>query len=187
MSPFELKPPASSQLRPPITGAISTDITWDLATGTGSGSIQLDRPTIGLLAANSLESQFQYTGNSLVLRETALSKGESEYLLSGRVDNLNKDPQFNGEVKISQGQVQDVFTALQWFDLDDFARGLQPVEYSSAAQLDLYPVGIPEASLFAQLRRFSEICRAAVRTGPLNRRPTESAKSCWPRPSLKPA
>ncbi|MGB7060341.1 MAG: translocation/assembly module TamB domain-containing protein, partial [Geitlerinemataceae cyanobacterium] len=157
LSPFDLQPPESSGLRPPITGAISTDITWNLATGTGSGSLQLDRPTIGLLAANSFQSQFQYTGNSLVLRETALSKGESEYLLSGRVDNLNKDPQFDGEVKISQGQVQDVLTALQWFDIDDFARGLQPAQYSDPAQFDLYSVGIPEASLFAQLRRFSEI------------------------------
>jgi translocation and assembly module TamB len=78
-------------------------------------------------------------------------------LLSGRVDNFDTDPQFNGEVKISQGQVQDVLTALQWFDLDDLARGLQPPEYSDPAQLDFYPIGIPEASLFAQLRRFSEI------------------------------
>ena len=77
--------------------------------------------------------------------------------MAGRVDFIPKDPQFFGSVEIDRGQIQDILTALSWFDIEDLARGLEPADYTPAAELDLPSVGVPDAPLLDQLRRFSEI------------------------------
>ncbi|MDY6941260.1 MAG: translocation/assembly module TamB domain-containing protein, partial [Cyanobacteriota bacterium] len=141
----------------PIAGRISGDAAIDLATQTGRGNIQIDRPSIGMTRADLLAGTFNYTGKSLTLADTVLNKGVSEYRLAGRVDLNPKDPQFAGSVEIESGQIQDVLATLGWFEVLDVARGLNPPDYTPASELDLPTVGIPDAPLLDQLRRFSEI------------------------------
>ena len=141
----------------PIAGLISGATQFNLATQTGNGNVRIDRPSIGLTRADSFVSQFDYTGDSLALNDTVLNKGISEYRLAGRVDFNPKDPQFFGSVEIASGQIQDILAALGWFDIQALARGLEPPEYTPAAELELPSVGIPDAPLLDQLRRFSEI------------------------------
>ncbi len=117
----------------PISGKLSGDATINLVT----------------LALNS----------DMKLKVTPVAGTEQggEYTFKGDVSSLASGSQVKGDLNIVQGQVQEILTALQIFDLSDFGRGINPPIYNSASSLQFIPVGLPNASLQAQLRRLSEI------------------------------
>jgi translocation and assembly module TamB len=156
LSLFNLtSPPASPETAAefplPITGSFSGQLNWDLAKMTGTGNLELNQPTWGLLRADTLRSRFWYTGDSLVLDDTALLEGSSGYQLSGRIDRLTSaDPQFRGQLQIDDGSLEHLVSALQV--TNDWR---QPS--AAATPTNLPSVGLPDSPLLMQLRRFSEI------------------------------
>jgi len=80
---------------------------------------------------------------------TTLTNGEFTLGESHALAGSFSDRTHQGQVNISQGQIQDVLTALQFFELQDFSRGLQP--HLQASELKTVPVGLPEAPLLTQL------------------------------------
>ncbi|MDJ1175995.1 translocation/assembly module TamB domain-containing protein [Roseofilum capinflatum] len=150
----------------PVSGQVSGNFnlsfppTFDPMAVIAQGELTVDQPSIGTVEGELLTAKLNYAGGQGQLTETQLKIGESEYNLQGAV-NLNdlSDPQFEAEVKIAQGSVQDVLQVLQIFDLEDIAQGFAPPT-GRAADLGVltFDQG-EERSLENQLRRFSEILR----------------------------
>ncbi|NJO70549.1 MAG: DUF490 domain-containing protein [Oscillatoriales cyanobacterium RM1_1_9] len=67
-------------------------------------------------------------------------------------------PPLDVAIAIENGELQDVLTALQWFEIGDIGRGVQTPTYGTAADVQPLAVGLPpEATLLQQLRRLAEI------------------------------
>lgn len=126
---------------------------------TASGNIAIKNPEIGRLKGDNLLANFSYNDDNFVINQGEFTKGESSYLVAGRVNNLTKEPQIQGKLNIKQGKVQDVLTALQIYELEDIQRNFEEPNYGKANQLETIAIGLPNQSLSTQLRRFSEIKR----------------------------
>ncbi|MBW4441188.1 MAG: translocation/assembly module TamB domain-containing protein [Plectolyngbya sp. WJT66-NPBG17] len=120
------------------------------------GNATVQNLRVGSFRADVATTGFVNRNNVFEFSDTVLSKGQSKYTLTGNVD-LRSQPKFNGKIAIAQGRIEDILGGLQFFDIQDFARGAQPPAYNSAADLNPIAVGNPQAPLIDQLRRFAEI------------------------------
>lgn len=141
----------------PVSGELSASLEINLNTFATEGNVAIARPAIGTIRADQFVAQFRYANGVGTLTEGELTQGETRYALSGGITQTRSGPQFQAQVNITQGQIQNILTALQLYDVQDFRRGLQPPTYGRAADVTTVPVGAPNATLLTQLRRFSEI------------------------------
>lgn len=111
---------------------------------------------MGLTEADVLQGQFFFDNGVLALTDLTLQQAESVYTFNGRV-GTSAEAEVRGVLDIQQGQIQEILTALRWFDLEDLARGLTPGTYAEAEALDVVAVGLPESPILLQLRRLAEI------------------------------
>ncbi|NET33722.1 MAG: DUF748 domain-containing protein [Cyanothece sp. SIO1E1] len=153
----------------PVKGLLKqADFELNLNQNTLAGEVEIDQPALGHITADQLAGQIRYANGIANLTEFELRRSdrrcrtetgcrpESRYLFAGSF-TPGVDPQFEGTIDVAQGQVQDVLEAVQWFNLSDFARGLQAPVYTTAAEVEPIAIGLPNTSLLTQLRRFSEI------------------------------
>ncbi|WP_017662983.1 translocation/assembly module TamB domain-containing protein [Baaleninema simplex] len=153
LSWFDVRPPLD---RGPLSGTLSLNLTADLPRQRVAGSARLLDPTLGLTQADVLQGQFFFDDGVLALTDVALRKEDSFYRFSGRV-GTDANAEVRGVLDIQQGQIQDILTALRWFDLRDIARGLDPATYAGTDAIDVAAVGLPQAPIVWQLRRLAEI------------------------------
>nr|MDJ0704924.1 DUF3971 domain-containing protein [Leptolyngbyaceae cyanobacterium MO_188.B28] len=146
-----------------IDGLAQANFDIDLAKVTVVGEMEIQRPSVGFVAADEFSGKISYGAGAVTLTGGRLVRGESEYLATARY-NPGLDPEFLGRLRVNQGQVQDVLEALQIYELEDFARGFRPPSWSrswSQAEINdrlaTVPAGRPEAPLLDQLRRLAEI------------------------------
>ncbi|MDJ1169702.1 translocation/assembly module TamB domain-containing protein [Roseofilum sp. BLCC_M154] len=149
----------------PISGKVSGNFNlsfpkiFDPMAIIAQGEIQIDQPSIGTVKGELLTAKLNYGGGQGQLTDTQLKIGESEYNLQGAVNLTDlSDPQFEADVKIAQGSIQDILQVLQIFDLEDIAQGFAPA-IGTAADLGTLTFDEGERTLEEQLRRFSEILR----------------------------
>ncbi|MEG4419512.1 translocation/assembly module TamB domain-containing protein [Microcoleus sp. LAD1_D5] len=147
----------------PITGTVSGQVNvpgWKLplnpATLQASGQIAIAQPAIGYIKGDSFQAEFSYANGSATLTNGIFRQGSGQYLISGNVQT-GANPQFAGKVNVQQGNLQQVLTALQYFNLGDLARGIKPPVYGDSGDVQTVAVGEPEAPLIEQLRRLAEI------------------------------
>ncbi|MEG3939758.1 translocation/assembly module TamB domain-containing protein [Microcoleus sp. S36b_A3] len=147
----------------PITGTVSGQVNvpgWKMPlnpqTLQANGQIAIAQPAIGYIKGDSFQAEFSYANGSATLTNGIFRQGTGQYLISGHV-KTGANPEFAGKVNIQQGNLQQVLTALQYFNLGDLARGLKPPVYANAADVQTVAVGEPEAPLIEQLRRLAEI------------------------------
>ncbi|MEP6515764.1 translocation/assembly module TamB domain-containing protein [Microcoleus vaginatus] len=147
----------------PITGTASGQVNvsgWKMplnpATLQASGQIAIAQPAIGYIKGDSFQAEFSYANGSATLTNGIFRQGSGQYLISGNVQT-GANPQFAGKVNVQQGNLQQVLTALQYFNLGDLARGLKPPVYGDSGDVQTVAVGEPEAPLIEQLRRLAEI------------------------------
>ncbi|MEG4487757.1 translocation/assembly module TamB domain-containing protein [Microcoleus sp. D2_18a_B4] len=147
----------------PITGTVSGQVNvpgWKMplnpATLQASGQIAIAQPTIGYIKGDSFQGEFSYANGSATLTNGIFRQGSGQYLISGNVQT-GPNPQFAGKVNVQQGNLQQVLTALQYFNLGDLARGVKPPVYGDSGDVQTVAVGEPEAALIEQLRRLAEI------------------------------
>ena len=141
----------------PVSGELSGNLAINLNTFAVDGNVAIARPAFGTIKGDSFVGQLGYANGVATLTGGEFTQGESRYALAGGISQSPNGPQFQGKVKITQGQVENVLTALQFYELQDFRRGLQPPTYARASAVRPVPVGLPSAPLLTQLRRFSEI------------------------------
>ncbi|MEG3926382.1 translocation/assembly module TamB domain-containing protein [Microcoleus sp. T3_D1] len=147
----------------PITGTVSGQVNvpgWKMplnpATLQASGQIAIAQPAIGYIKGDSFQAEFSYANGSATLTDGIFRQGSGQYLISGNVQT-GANPQFAGKVKVQEGNLQQVLTALQYFNLGDLARGLKPPVYGDSGDVQTVAVGESEAPLIEQLRRLAEI------------------------------
>jgi translocation and assembly module TamB len=147
----------------PITGTVSGQVNvpgWKMplnpATLQASGQIAIAQPAIGYIKGDSFQAEFSYANGSASLTNGLFRQGSGQYLISGNV-KTGANPQFEGKVNVQQGNLQQILTALQYFNLGDLARGLKPPVYGDSGDVQTVAVGEPEAPLIEQLRRLAEI------------------------------
>ncbi|MEB3217156.1 MAG: translocation/assembly module TamB domain-containing protein [Nostocales cyanobacterium 94392] len=126
---------------------------------TASGNIAIKKPEIGRLKGDNLAAKFSYNDDNFVITQGEFTKGESSYMIAGRVNDLTNKPQIQGKLNIKQGKIQDVLTALQIYEFQDIQRSFEEPTYGTASELETIEIGLPNQSLSTQLRRFSEIKR----------------------------
>ncbi|MEG4024578.1 translocation/assembly module TamB domain-containing protein [Microcoleus sp. S13C4] len=147
----------------PITGTVSGQVNvpgWKMplnpATLQASGQIAIAQPAIGYIKGDSFQGEFSYANGSATLTNGIFRQGSGQYLISGNLQT-GANPHFAGKVNVQQGNLQQVLTALQYFNLGDLARGVKPPVYGDSGDVQTVAVGEPEAPLIEQLRRLAEI------------------------------
>ncbi|NET54644.1 MAG: hypothetical protein F6K47_00065 [Symploca sp. SIO2E6] len=150
-----LPAPIASQ---PLSGKLSGDLAVNLNNFGIEGNVEIAEPIFGTLRGDIFSAKLAYQPNgNIALTDGKFQKENREYLLAGNFIPTTQGPEFAGKLQVVQGELQDVLTALQFFDLPDLNRpGLFP-SYDGAADLNIVPVGSPESSLQNQLRRLAEI------------------------------
>ncbi|NET41504.1 translocation/assembly module TamB domain-containing protein [Okeania sp. SIO2B3] len=152
----------------PVSGEASAKIaisglrTFDLNSITANGNLAVAKPSIGYIDAESFTADINFAKGVGTLNDGTLLLGDSRYILQAMVDinspAANFDPKFAGNLKIEKGEAQDILTALQWFNLEDIARGIATPNYANAEDVQPVAVGFPENTpVISQLRRFAEI------------------------------
>ncbi len=152
----ELTPLPTAIAAQPLSGRLSGDVAVNLNTLGITGNVAIADPIFGTLRGDSFKGNFQYTNGVIALTGGEFLQGDNQYLLSGNLTQTTNGPEFNGKLEVAQGDLQDVLTALQLFDLNDLRRGFGVPGYDKAADIAIVPVGMQEAPLQTQLRSLSE-------------------------------
>lgn len=139
-----------------VSGLASGDFVYNLQTRNLVGDVVVERPSIGTLVGDRFVGQLRFAEGVASLTGGELLLGETRYQVSAQLIP-GANPQFSGQIDVAQAEIQDILTALQFFDIQDLGRGLQPPVYGTAADVQPLGVGIPDGPLLSQLRRFSEI------------------------------
>ncbi len=153
-----------------VSGITSANLTvfnlksFDINEIRADGKVAIDEPAVGYIEAKSFGAEINYA-SGVGKADGKLILGESEYLLDATVDlKLNEaefNPEFAAALKVTEGKVQDILTALKWFSIEEItqqaANGFQEPVYGSAVDLETASVGIKNAPLLLQLRRLKEI------------------------------
>lgn len=143
-----------------VSGIVSADLEVNLDRLAVAGNAAIASPAFGKLQGDQLVAQFRYANGGGTLTSSEFVKGESRYTLAGSFNSTPKGPQFQANVNITQGKIQDLVALLPFSNIEEFQafqRGLQPATAAGAKNLETQQVGLPDATLLTQLRRFSEI------------------------------
>lgn len=140
-----------------IAGNLSGDFNVDLNNFSVVGTALVNNPQINTLRGETFTANFTYEQGNFYLSRGSFRRGEAEYAIVARVNQLFNTPQIQAEAKITNGDIQDVLTALQIFEISDLTRGLTLPTYGNAADLGRLSAGRPEPTLAGQLRRLSEL------------------------------
>jgi translocation and assembly module TamB len=145
----------------PLQGMLDASLEADLADlsdPAASGTVAIREPALGQVQADAFQAQFSYRDGTAALTQGELQLENSRLLLAGSV-TPSPQPQFQGELRVEPGQIEDFLAALQWVSLADIERGFQaqaPTPDSGAADLETIARGNPENSLPAQLKAFAD-------------------------------
>ncbi|MBV6628113.1 MAG: translocation/assembly module TamB domain-containing protein [Rivularia sp. (in: Bacteria)] len=137
-----------------VTGNLDVNL-FNLAT---AGNIQVDNPAIGAVKAEEFVAAFSYDGKIARVDAATLQIGKTEYALQGNYNLESQD--INGRLVADNGRLQDIFAAVNVFNLEDLQGGVDNIlnpEYGSAADVPTQPVGKPQAPILEQLKYFAEI------------------------------
>lgn len=140
-----------------IAGNVSGDFNVDLNNFSVVGTALVNNPQINTLRGDTFTANFTYEQGNFYLSRGSFRRGEAEYAIVARVNQLFNTPQIQAEAKVTNGDIQDVLTALQIFEISDLTRGLSLPTYGNAADLGRLNAGRPESTLSGQLRRLSEL------------------------------
>ncbi|GAB1543160.1 hypothetical protein NUACC21_58340 [Scytonema sp. NUACC21] len=146
----------------PLSGQISGDLAINLEQFTVVGDVAIAKPQVGRVTADTFQGQISFANGTASLNNGELRIGDSLISLSGNFQTGN-NPQFQAQANFNQLNIQRLLQAANIFDFQDFAGGVQGSELAGAEVLQTQPVGLPNADLLTQLRRFSEIEQTLAR------------------------
>lgn len=150
-----LTPAAQAGIAGPLTGEVTGDLSLNLSTLAAQGSVQVERPAIGFLGAETFAANFVYADGQVRLDAGSLALGQSLYNLQGAF-NLNTGA-INANIDVAQGYVQDLLALAGWFSVSDLRRGLAAPIYADPSTVQSVSVGRPQSSLAQQLRLFFQV------------------------------
>ncbi|WP_373527298.1 translocation/assembly module TamB domain-containing protein [Nostoc sp.] len=154
---LNLTPPPITRLGTgKIAGLLTGDLLFNQQTLAATGNLAIAEPQIGRVKGDRLAAQFRYGNGKATLVSSEFVKGKSSYAFVGTFDQTSKVPQLQGKLNVNQGEIQDVLTVTQIFDLQNLPGG-SPEIYGTAADLTTNPQGSLNQPLLTQIQRFSEI------------------------------
>ncbi|ARV59714.1 hypothetical protein BZZ01_14690 [Nostocales cyanobacterium HT-58-2] len=156
---LNLTPPPNTHLgKGAIAGFVTGNFQFNQKTFASQGNIAIAKPQFGRISGDRLNTEFRYGDGQLTIKNSEFVKGVSRYAIAGTLTQTAKGPQIKGKLNVTQGEVQDVLTALQLYELQDVQRGFTQTNYGTAADLSsINSVGFSEQPLSTQLKRFAEI------------------------------
>ncbi|BAY09558.1 translocation/assembly module TamB domain-containing protein [Calothrix sp. NIES-2098] len=155
---LNLSLPANTRLgNTALAGALTGNLLVNQDTLAASGNIAIANPAIGRIKGEQLTAQFRYGNGMANITDSAFVKGKSRYAFTGNVSTSTKTPQIQGKLNINEGNVQDVLTAIQVFELQDLRNGMAAPTYGKAADLVTVPQGLANQPLLTQIERFYQV------------------------------
>ncbi|RUR83478.1 translocation/assembly module TamB domain-containing protein [Chlorogloeopsis fritschii PCC 9212] len=141
-----------------VAGLLSGNLQINQKTWATAGDIAIAKPQLARISGDRLSAQFRYQDGKVTLHDSAFIRGNSRYAMVGTFAPTAAGPQIKGKLTVNQGQIQDILTTLQLFDIKDFQRGVTTApSYGSASDLKTVSVGLANQPLLTQIQRFSEI------------------------------
>jgi translocation and assembly module TamB len=135
-----------------VAGALSGNFQVNQKTLATTGNIAIVNPQVGRIKGNSLDAIFNYNQGKLTLKNSSFIKNNSRYAFVGSVIPTAKTPQIQGTFSVSQGDIQDVLTTLQIFEVADLGRGMGAKNFGTAADLsNTKPASLPDKTTLAQI------------------------------------
>jgi translocation and assembly module TamB len=141
----------------PLAGDLTGNLQINQKTFASEGNLAIAKPEIGRIKGDRLAAQFRYGDGVATLTNSEFIKDKSRYAFVGSASQSPKGPQLQGKLNVTEGQIQDVLTTLQVFELQDAQRGLAAPTYGKAADLITNSQGLPGKSLLTQIERFYQI------------------------------
>jgi translocation and assembly module TamB len=153
----------------PIAGEVSGSFTSNLNTLATSGkNVVITSPLLGKIRGNRIVGDFQYANDYISLQNVQFQLGESIYQLTGDVVQQNDDLALEGTVSVDRGEIQDILTALEIFEITDFGNLFGDRNYAKSADLyqppatppieePLFDIETEDASVWEQLSILAEI------------------------------
>lgn len=144
--------------RQPASGTLEGELTVNLENFNAIGNLALVQPALGRFNSDRAAANFTYQDNTLTVQQATLIERESEYRANGRLTLTETSPNFEANLDIKQGRIQDITSALQIFDLSDLNQNFVTPNYGNANNLnDVSSINIENQPVETKLRRFSEI------------------------------
>ncbi|WP_017306449.1 translocation/assembly module TamB domain-containing protein [Spirulina subsalsa] len=158
--PLHLLPPTVATQ--PLSGDLAGEVNLNWATGDLVSHLAITQPTLGPLSGQQFTGTLQWRNGILALEEGQFRNGTTTYNLNAQVTPLSPNPQFQAALGVENGDLQDVVTTLNLFDLVDLTNLAQtfqtpPDQFGRAVDLNTVGVGDPNTTVYNQLRRLSEI------------------------------
>lgn len=150
----------------PLEGELTGKFTTNLNTLATSGeNLTIAAPVLGRVQGDRLKGDFQYGEGYFALQNVEFQQRESIYQISGKLSQSENDLALDGNIAITQGQIQDVLIALEIFELRDFSQLFGDRGYAKTADLyqpkpvqpPLYGLGVENTPILRQLQRLSQI------------------------------
>ncbi|MBF2064695.1 MAG: translocation/assembly module TamB domain-containing protein [Calothrix sp. C42_A2020_038] len=156
---LNLTPPSNGLIgQGSVSGTLAGNLLVNPSTFTANGDIAVKEPQVGTIKGNSLNATFAYNNGTLTLQNSSFNKNNSVYSFAGTVIPTSSTPKIQGQLTVAQGNIQDVLTTLQIFELQDFQRGFSEPRYGNAANLSgTRALGVQGQPVLTQIKRLSEI------------------------------
>ncbi|BAZ42873.1 hypothetical protein NIES4101_88430 [Calothrix sp. NIES-4101] len=135
-----------------VGGSLTGNFQVNQKTLAANGNIAIANPRFGRIQGNSLDAAFNYNQGKLTLQKSNFIKNNSRYAFVGSVNPTAKIPQVQGTLSVNQGNIQDVLTTLQIFEIGDLGRGIGEKDFGTAADLNnTKPASLPNPAELAQI------------------------------------
>jgi translocation and assembly module TamB len=156
---LNLAPGKAAGIEGALSGKVTGDITANLYTFATNGDVVVEKPAVGYIAANQFAAKFNYDPqqNIAEVDTASLNFGNTEYDFNGGL-NLATGA-INGRLNIPQAYIQDIFTTLRWYTVEDALNLFQTPEYVAANQINLEPIITVEESIAQKLTLLQKIER----------------------------
>ena len=134
-----------------LAGTVTGEVTANLFTFAADGNILVQQPAIGYIEAERLAADFVYDPQQNIARVNSadFDFGNSEYDFRGGVNLATGD--IDGRLDITEGYVQDIFTTLGWYTVQDALDLFQRPDYVAARNISTQPIATASESVAQKL------------------------------------
>lgn len=132
----------------------SVDIGFtDFSNPTASGTLSIAQPALNPVEAEQFTGSFAYANSTATLKQGELLFDDSRYLLTGSA-SLTPEIQYEGELTIADGRIEDLVPIVEKLNLSAFGIGEPPTAFGSSADLATQPVRLPADTFLDRLESF---------------------------------
>ncbi|MFM7189846.1 MAG: translocation/assembly module TamB domain-containing protein, partial [Microcystaceae cyanobacterium] len=138
-----------------LNGELNANLALNLRQRQGQGSLNLNQLGLGYMTAEAIAANFTYQADILQLQQAQLQLGKSRYEMEGQLNLRTLDVQ--SRLKIAQGKVQDLLTALRISDIPSLLHLWRSPNTNFAKNLPNLSVGNAQAPLQDQVNLLMKI------------------------------